>query len=172
MPQPQQRRIRATSVTYTTAHGNARSLTHGARPGIEPTASWLLVGFVNHCATTGTPHSYPIIKAAPRLSFVHTFFVTLVQTAKGHDFSDPDFSLSRSGLLPTDINKSTTRWLISRVLNPHSKSGAFFLKSIYHSIKPPSQPTLANTTYKRLSHHCFKSHLSSNISCLSWERST
>ena len=23
----------ATSVTYTTAHGNARSLTHGARPG-------------------------------------------------------------------------------------------------------------------------------------------
>ena len=27
-PQPQQCRIRATSVTYTTAHGNTRSLTH------------------------------------------------------------------------------------------------------------------------------------------------
>ena len=32
---------------YTTAHGNARSLTHGARSGIEPTTSWFLVGFVS-----------------------------------------------------------------------------------------------------------------------------
>ena len=31
---------------YTTAHGNAESLTHWARPGIEPTSSWVLVGFV------------------------------------------------------------------------------------------------------------------------------
>ena len=30
----QQRRIWATSVTYTTAHGNARSLSHWAMPGI------------------------------------------------------------------------------------------------------------------------------------------
>ena len=35
------------SATYTTAHGNARSLTHWARPGIESTTSWLLVGFVS-----------------------------------------------------------------------------------------------------------------------------
>ena len=28
IPQPQQRRIRAVSATYTTAHGNAGSLTH------------------------------------------------------------------------------------------------------------------------------------------------
>ena len=28
VPQPQQLRIQATSVTYTTAHGNTRSLTH------------------------------------------------------------------------------------------------------------------------------------------------
>ena len=47
--------IRAVSATYTTAHGNAGSLTHGARPGIEPETSWLPVRFVNHCATTGTP---------------------------------------------------------------------------------------------------------------------
>ena len=33
--------------TYTTAHGNARSLTHRARPGIEPTTSWCLVRFVS-----------------------------------------------------------------------------------------------------------------------------
>ena len=38
--------IWAKSSTYTTAHGNARSLTHGARPGIEPKSSWLLAGFI------------------------------------------------------------------------------------------------------------------------------
>ena len=42
-------------VTYTTAHGNIRSLTHWERPGIEPTTSCILVGFVTHWATTGTP---------------------------------------------------------------------------------------------------------------------
>ena len=41
--QPQQLRIRAMSVTYTTAHGNARSLTHWVRPGIQPASSWILV---------------------------------------------------------------------------------------------------------------------------------
>ena len=35
--------IRAASATYTTAHGNAVSLTHWARPEIEPTTSWFLV---------------------------------------------------------------------------------------------------------------------------------
>ena len=29
------------SATYTTAHGNARSLTHLGRPGIEPASSWM-----------------------------------------------------------------------------------------------------------------------------------
>ena len=28
-------------------HSNAESLTHWARPGIEPTTSWFLVGFVS-----------------------------------------------------------------------------------------------------------------------------
>ena len=44
---PQQRRIRAASVTYTTVHGNARSLTHGVRPGMEPAISWFLGGFIS-----------------------------------------------------------------------------------------------------------------------------
>ena len=35
MPQPQQHKILAVSETYTTAHGNARSLTHWVRPGIN-----------------------------------------------------------------------------------------------------------------------------------------
>ena len=46
-PQPQQRGIRAASMTYTTAHGNARSLIHWARPGIEPATSWFPVRFVS-----------------------------------------------------------------------------------------------------------------------------
>ena len=32
---------------YTTAHSNTGSLTHWARPGIEPTFSWILLGFVS-----------------------------------------------------------------------------------------------------------------------------
>ena len=48
IPQPQQCGIQATSVTNTTAHGNAGSLTHWTRLGIRPTSSWILVEFVNH----------------------------------------------------------------------------------------------------------------------------
>ena len=40
--------IGAASATYITAHGNASSLIHCARPGIEPMPSWVLVVFVNH----------------------------------------------------------------------------------------------------------------------------
>ena len=54
-PQPQPHGIQAASATYTTARGNAGSLTHWARPGIKPTASWILVRFVNLWATKGTP---------------------------------------------------------------------------------------------------------------------
>ena len=32
------------------------------RPGIKPTTSWFLVGFVNHWATTGTPPVTPCIE--------------------------------------------------------------------------------------------------------------
>ena len=43
-PQPQQHWTWATSAT--TACEKARFLTHWARPGIEPTSSWTLVGFI------------------------------------------------------------------------------------------------------------------------------
>ena len=45
MPQPRQ--IQATSVTYTTAQGNADFLIYWARPGIEPACSWIPVRFVS-----------------------------------------------------------------------------------------------------------------------------
>ena len=38
-----------------TTHGNTRSLTHWARPGIEPASLWTLLSFVNCWARTGTP---------------------------------------------------------------------------------------------------------------------
>ena len=46
MAQTQQCRIRAESATYTTAQDNAESLTHWAKPGIEPGSSRILVGFI------------------------------------------------------------------------------------------------------------------------------
>ena len=55
LPQPQQCTILAMSVTYPTAYGNAKSLTHQARPEIKPASSWMLVRFVNHWAMMGTP---------------------------------------------------------------------------------------------------------------------
>ena len=33
-----------------------RSLTHWARPGIQPASSWILFGFINHWASKGTPN--------------------------------------------------------------------------------------------------------------------
>ena len=39
--------IQASSATYTTAHGIARSLTQWARLGIKPATSWFLIRFVS-----------------------------------------------------------------------------------------------------------------------------
>ena len=45
--QPPQCRIWAPSATYTTAHGNTRSLTHWVRPAIKPASSWILARFIS-----------------------------------------------------------------------------------------------------------------------------
>ena len=47
IPQPQQSQIWAMSMTCTTVHSNAGSLTHWVRPGIKPASSWILVIFVS-----------------------------------------------------------------------------------------------------------------------------
>ena len=49
--------MQARSVTYTTVHGNAGSLTHWARPGIEPTCLWILVGLLITEWQLELPHS-------------------------------------------------------------------------------------------------------------------
>ena len=56
-PQPQQHGIWAESVTYITVQSNTWSLTHWARPGMEPTSSRILVRFVNCWATMGASQS-------------------------------------------------------------------------------------------------------------------
>ena len=44
---PQQGQIRTASATYAAACSNPGSLTHWARPGIEPTSSWTLCQVLN-----------------------------------------------------------------------------------------------------------------------------
>ena len=53
------------SSTYTTAHGNSRSLTHWARPRIKPTSSWIRVGVLTH-------------QPLPFYLFICLFWVSLV----------------------------------------------------------------------------------------------
>ena len=70
-----ERQIRAASATYTTTHGNPRSLTHWARPGIEPATSWLLIGFVS----TEPQQELPVVdsliyKLVSATVAVHWFF--------------------------------------------------------------------------------------------------
>ena len=75
-PIPQQHRIWASSASYTTAHGNAGSLTHWTVPGIEPESSWILVGFLNHWATTGTPKKvFKTHKTFTLTSTINFFFL-------------------------------------------------------------------------------------------------
>ena len=53
MPQPWQHRIWGTSATYAAACNNARSWIHWMRPGIEPTSSWTLCGFLPPLSHSG-----------------------------------------------------------------------------------------------------------------------
>ena len=57
--------VRAAAASLYHSHSNMGSqlclrpapdpLSHWAKPGLEPTSSWILVGFASHWATTGTP---------------------------------------------------------------------------------------------------------------------
>ena len=70
-PQPEQRQIQATSATYTAAHSDTGSLTHCARPGIEPTTSWFLVGFIS---TVPRWELLTVIVLKFYLNHIHSFF--------------------------------------------------------------------------------------------------
>ena len=66
--QPRQRGIQAAPATYATACSNTGSLTHWARPWIKPASSWILVRFLTHWASTGTPQFSKIIFKVYRLN--------------------------------------------------------------------------------------------------------
>ena len=71
-------------LAYTTAHGNTGSLTHRARPEIEPSSSWILVGFV----TTEPQQELPLLR-----SFQKDPPFTLLPPAEGGPFSSPPHTL-------------------------------------------------------------------------------
>ena len=47
-------------LTHTTAHSNAGSVTHWARPGIEPTTSWFLVRLFPQCQDRNLSLTLPL----------------------------------------------------------------------------------------------------------------
>ena len=57
------------------SHSNTRFLTHWARPGIEPTSSGILVGFLTCWATKGTPWWYSKWHSDWRIQQNHTYLV-------------------------------------------------------------------------------------------------
>ena len=66
-------RIPAESVTYNTVRSRAGSLTYWARPGIEPTSSWILIEFLTHWAPPGIalPSLTTLSKTVLRLYLSH-----------------------------------------------------------------------------------------------------
>ena len=57
------------SVTYTTVHSNARSLTHWARPGIGPESLWILVTLITTEPQQELPVCYTLYLKEPIGSF-------------------------------------------------------------------------------------------------------
>ena len=74
-------RIQATSATYTAAWGNAASLTHWVRPGIEPTSSWTLCWVLNLLSHNGNSKA-DVLWTFKEWSFFRTFVYDLSSTWK------------------------------------------------------------------------------------------
>ena len=73
-PQPWQQQIQATSVTYASAFDNARSLTHGVKPGIKPASSQRQCQVLNPLNHNGNSES---VLFWVRISFRKTDFFPL-----------------------------------------------------------------------------------------------
>ena len=67
------------SMTYTTAHGNTGSLTHWARPGIEPTSSWILVMFISAAPQQELLITH-ILKPHPNVTIEYEYYGTEFRT--------------------------------------------------------------------------------------------
>jgi len=105
-PQPQKYRIRAESSTYTTAHGNARSLR--ARPGIGPSSSWILVGFINCWATKENPRPWKFWVKQLTLTFPTCWIPPLRRLLQ---WRTVQLAVSAVSLVKTGLHTAT--WLCS-----------------------------------------------------------
>ena len=81
IPQSQQLGIQAISANYDAACGNAGSLTHRARPGVEPASSWTLIGFLTHWVTVATPMHYFILFYFVSFHFISFYSICLLGAA-------------------------------------------------------------------------------------------
>ena len=109
VPQPQpQHEIWAESVTYTTTHGNARSLTHRARPGIEPVSSCILVRFVSTEPWWELP-KYFIFYFSSSMSLLFPMVMFLFMS---HSHLFCGFSSNKKFYPLIFLKKQSPRWLI------------------------------------------------------------
>ena len=104
-------RIPATSATYTTAHDNTRSLTHWARPGIQLSSSWILVGFITCWATEGTLPS-----------FIFNLQLRLTLEQHGLNCTDPPIHTFFFNSKYYSITQSTAGWLRGRGIRDSEES--------------------------------------------------
>ena len=62
------------------------SLTHWARPGFNPTSSWILVEFVNHWDMKGTPNTWLTLDLRRKAFSLSTFIIMLAVDFLGRSF--------------------------------------------------------------------------------------
>ena len=154
MPQPQHRQIRVTSAIYTTAHGNARSLTHWARPGMEPASPWMLVRCLNCWARTGTPqllvkHSIPFYTLSSFLQQQEALTATYLPNPRGPSESFPKI------LTPASLEKKPTNqcsvfvdsYLLLRIKHTLSRCSFLRLHGFVHFF-PPSACCIIHWKYR------------------------
>ena len=126
------------SETYITTHSNARSPTYQARPGIEPTSSWILVRFVTCWASMGTSYHLIFNHTLPSSSLTHVTaggnllycIITAILTEGWLYVRDSTLSL----LTPT-----TTQWVriigsILQMKKMRHKEGLSNLVHVIHTV--------------------------------------
>ena len=118
MPQPEQCQIQALSVTYTTALGNTGFLTHWVRPGIKPTTSWFLVGFISTVPQRELPfYDFSVL-------FLQLHVYPFAIPCFYHHFYKYGFFFLSFFLL--DLFTDLFKWLLSSCDILHSISSYFF----------------------------------------------
>ena len=127
-PTPQQHQIWAASVMYATVHGNARSLTQRVRPEIESASSWILVGFLIHSGTTGSPKIQFFwlvclfsLKAAP-MPYESSWARGQTRSYSCQPTAQPQQRWILSPQVTPGIEPDSL-WILCQVLNPLSHNG-------------------------------------------------